>query len=192
MTRRIFSHHRGPRTYQNVNQLIRAHFGLTQPDLARLLNITRAVVAMDERNERDMPPAAWLRLNHLAQALPVPYGPAPVPPEVPARPSDAKREELELRLEGIGIEAHPLRLKLTRCQTRLSQARLRLQALPALQLAFFDERGQRWLANFEAEAHEMLEDEANKQLRLELRLKVLAFEAAEIDKLLADPADPRA
>ncbi|TGE23643.1 hypothetical protein E5K00_00045 [Hymenobacter aquaticus] len=185
MSKRNFSRHRGPRSYQNIQQLVRAHFGLSQPDVARLLHLTRAAVAMDERGERDMPTAAWLRFHHLTQALPTPDGPAPVPVAAPGCLSEDAQARLRLRLQGIQVEEYPLREKLARCQTRLAQARLRLQALPALHLAFPDERGQRWLANFEAEAHEILEIDAGQPALLELRLRVLAFEAAEITRLLA-------
>ncbi|MCB2377573.1 hypothetical protein LGH70_08265 [Hymenobacter sp. BT635] len=182
---RSFSHRRGPRRYHNIQQLVRAHFGLSQPDVARLLHLTRATVAMDEARQRNMPTAAWLRFHHLVQALPVPDGPAPVPTAAPMPLSDDERAALQLRLQGIRGQEYPLQQKLTRCQTRLAQARLRLQALPTLHLAYPDERGQRWLANFETEARENLESEAGKPALLELRLRVLAYEAAEITRLLA-------
>ncbi|PJJ61293.1 helix-turn-helix domain-containing protein [Hymenobacter chitinivorans] len=187
---RKFSRHRGPRAYQNIQQLVRAHFGLSQPDVARLLHLTRATVAMDERGERSMPTAAWFRFHHLTQVLPVPDGPAPVPAPAPLRLSEQEQDTLRLRLKDIEREEYPLRQKLTRCQTQLAQARLRLQALPALHLAYPDERGQQWLADFAAEAHEVLDRNSGTPAILALRLRVLAFEAAEIVPLLAEAAPP--
>lgn len=183
---RSFSRNRGPKSYYNIQQLVRAHFGLSQPDVARLLHLTRATVAMDEAGQRNMPTAAWFRFHHLTQALPVPDGPAPVPEAGPLRLAQEDQASLQLRLQGIEVQKYPVQQQLTRCQTRLAQARLRLQALPALQAAYPDERGQRWLANFEAEAHEMLESEAVAAALLALRLRVLAFEQEEIARLLGD------
>ena len=191
-----FSHFQGPQLADNTSQLIRGHFGLTQPELAGLLGVSRSTVAMSEQGEtgaRSLPTAAWQRLMALALAMPVPDGLALVP-AVPAIVAllPYQREELELRLRRLQVDEYPLQKQLAQAQTHLAQARLRLQALPALRTAFpvDDERAQRWLTRFGEDAETTLRDEGATPAQLQLRLDVLAFERAGITRLLAEATIP--
>ncbi|MFD2785648.1 antitoxin Xre-like helix-turn-helix domain-containing protein [Hymenobacter rubripertinctus] len=191
---RKFSRHRAPSPHLSLLQAIQAHLGLTQAQVADLLDVSRATLSQDGRLTdtgmvRRVPSAAMLRLLALQQLLPAPHGPAPLPPPRPPAPLLAEeRETLELRRQKIDLEKYPLEKALARCQTRLAQAQLRQQALPALQAALGPDDEQLGLlldmlirrADFTLDA-----DDSTRQL-LELRLRVLAFEAAEIARLLAD------
>ncbi|GAA3933520.1 hypothetical protein [Hymenobacter algoricola] len=188
MTKRNFSHSRGPSPVQGRLQLVQAHFGLSQQRVADLLNVTRSTLAMDERGQRLMPMAAYERLDALRQQLPAPYGPEPEAPEPGLSLTEAEQQELRRRRRKITLEEYPLQLALERSQTQLRQARLRLHVLPGLRAAFSDEWGQLWLNTFEAEARVVLEYDAGTPALLQLRLRVLAFEAAEITKLLGNAA----
>ncbi|GAA4364573.1 hypothetical protein GCM10023185_34200 [Hymenobacter saemangeumensis] len=184
---RIFSNHRGPSPSHNATQLVRAHLGLTQQDLARLMQVSRTAVAMDERGERYLPWPKSKLLHDLCTVLPTPHGSAPVP-AVPAPVlSAADRKELDWRRRTIALEVFPLEQKLARVEVRLAQARLWQQALPALRAAFpaEDARAQRWLDYFEAEAAATLSTDSGQPALLKLRLATVAFELAEIDWLLA-------
>lgn len=195
---RYFSNRRPPLEHAQHNTLesVQLGFGLVQQDVARLLGVSRATLAMDGRptahyassGTRDMPFAAWERLLKLGLALPAPLGSAPAAPEPnPAPPlPDAARRDLDLRLRGLELKQYPMRQQLQRVQLRLAQARRRLHALPVLQAAFPDERGQRWLEWFAEEARYWLRTEGHQPRLLELKLRVLEFEAAEIRKLLSE------
>ena len=185
---RKFSSGRGPRPFLNATQLVRAHLGLTQQDLADLLRVSRGAVAMDERGERFLPGASAERLRQLGQVLPVPDGPAPVP-AVPAPVLSADdRETLDLRRQGLALEAYPLKKQLARVEVRLAQARLWQQALPALRVAFpaEDAFAHQWLDYFAGKAAATLRDDSGTPALLGLRLATLAFEMAEIDRLLGE------
>lgn len=190
MKRPTFSRHHEPTPYLNRAELLRANFGLTQQEIADLLGVSRASVAMDERCERWLSGVAGLRQAQLMEAtaphliagpLPAPAGPAPA---LSAR----ERETLRLRLMGIEVVAYPLRQQLARCQTRRAQAALRQQVLPALRAAFpaDDARAQRWLDYFGDMAQLMLDEVGATPELLTLQLAVLAFEASETTRLLGD------
>lgn len=192
MSRRKFSRHREPTPYLNGAALLRANFGLTQQEMANLLGVSRASVAMDERGERLISGAAGLRLRQLEQAV-APHliaGPLPVPAGPPPALSAYECETLRLRLMGIELAAYPLRKQLARCQTRRAQAALRLRVLPVLRAAFpsDDARAQRWLEYFGDMAQLMLDEVGATPELLTLQLAVLAFEATETKRLLGDAA----
>jgi len=133
-----------------------------------------------------MPSAAILRLVSLLPVLPPPHGSATEPPAEPAPElADYERKKLKWRLTEITIAEYPLQEKLERCQNRLAQARRCLHALPTLRAALPDEWAQRRLALLEAEAESVLRNDARTPALLTLQLNVLAFEAAEIKRLLS-------
>ena len=191
---RRFSHQRPVSPYLNLLEAVQAGFGLTQQQLARLLGVSRTTLTMEGRaatapgSARQLPSAAVVRLVALQQQLPAPYGPAPVPLAAPGGVlAPDERETLQLRLQKIGLEKYPIEKALARCQARLAQARLRQQALPNLQAALEpdDERGRQQLDYLAQGAALTLRHDAGTPALLELRLRVLAFEAAEIERLLA-------
>ena len=189
---RNFSAHRGPNASHNGLQLLRAHLGLTQADLAQWLGTSRAAVAMDERAERYLPWKASSQLTPLFAVLPLPDGPAPVP-TVPAPVLSADdRQKLGRRQREIALEAYPIEEQLARCEVRLAQARLWQQALPMLRAArpATDKLAQLWLDYFEQKAAATLLDDSGTPALLRLRLATLAFEKSEIDRLLAESAPP--
>ncbi|RZK43849.1 MAG: helix-turn-helix domain-containing protein [Hymenobacter sp.] len=178
---RHFSHQRGPLASHTTEQAVRAQLGLTQQDLARLLGVSRTALAMAEQGSRDLPSAATVRLLGLWQALAT--MPAPVAAAVL---SAGQREDLSIRLQGIQLEEYPLRQQLRRVQIRLTQARVRQQAESVLRAALpaTEALAHRKLGRLAEAADACLRDESATPALLELRLRVLAFERAEIEKLL--------
>ena len=191
---RKFSRQRSPSPYLSLSEAVQASFGLTQEQLAYLLGVSRATLSLDGRptttpgGMRRLPLQALQRLTVLQQQLPAPYGPAPTPAATAGGALlPDEQETLELRLQKIELERYPLEQQLARCQTRLAQARLRQQALPTLRATFApdDARAQQALDHLSQNADLTLRHDGGTPALLELRLRVLAFEAAEIERLLA-------
>lgn len=190
---RKFSRNRPPAPHHSLLKAIQAHFGLTQERIADVLGVSRATLTQYgtvsvEGTLRSLPTDALLRLVALQQLLPAPHGPAPTPPIPPTAPLPASdRETLDLRRRELQLQQYQVEQKLARCEVHLAQGRLRQQALPALRTVLdpADTLTESWLALFEREAHRMQEEESTAQL-LKLRLRVLAFEAAEIEQLLGE------
>jgi transcriptional regulator with XRE-family HTH domain len=183
MATQHFSLQRGPTASHGLAQTVRAHLGLTQQDLAVLLGVSRATLAMAELGRRSLPPAANLLLAQLGEAV------TTVPEAATATPtplSPAQRDTLTVRRQGIGLEEHSLHQQLKRAQTRLLQARQRQQAESVLRAALpaTNAAAHRKLSHLAEESEQYLRDEGATPALLELRLRVLAFERAEIDKLL--------
>jgi transcriptional regulator with XRE-family HTH domain len=182
MATQHFSHQRGPAASHGIEQTVRAHLGLTQLELAMLLNVSRGTLAMAELGHRDLPPAATAVLAQLLPALlatPPPASAAPLTPE--------QRDALDLRRQGIGLEEYPLRQQLARVQTRLLQARRRQLAEHVLRAALppTDTLAHRKLSRLAEAAEACLHTESAAPALLELRLRVLAFERAEVERILA-------
>ena len=188
MSKQNFSSKRGPASYHATEQAVRASLGLTQQELAWLLGVSRSALSMAERGRRTLPLPALQRLLQLWQAItqPAPVAPGSVQP-APVLTAD-QRDLLDLRCLGINLEEYPLRQQVKRAQVRLEQARQRQQAALVLHALTptGDELAQRWLTRFEAEALTNLHDDAATVALLELRLRVLAFEQAEIEQLLSN------
>jgi len=183
MATQHFSHQRGPAASHGLEQSVRAQLRLTQLDLAMLLSVSRAALAMAESGRRSLPPAAHLLLDQLWQTMAA----APVETAAASTPlSPEQRDTLSLRRQGIGLEENPLRQQLKRVQTRLLQARQRQQAEPVLRatLPATNTVAHRKLSRLAEEAEQYLRDEGATPALLELRLRVLAFERAEIERLL--------
>jgi transcriptional regulator with XRE-family HTH domain len=189
---RNFSSHRGPTPFLNNIQQLRAHLGLSQQDLADLIRVSRTAVAMDERYKRSLPWPKSKMLLELCQVLPVPDGSAPLPAVPAPLLSAADREELDWRRRDIAREIYPTKQRLARVEVRLAQARLWQQALPALRAAFpaSDTFAHQWLDHFVGKAAVTLNADSGQPTLLKLRLAAIAFEMAEIDRLLA--AEPAA
>ncbi|RYY19410.1 MAG: helix-turn-helix domain-containing protein [Cytophagaceae bacterium] len=179
---RHFSRQRGPLASHGTAQAVRAQLGFTQQDLARLLGVSRTALAMAEQGSRALPAAAAARLLTLGQAL------AAMPTPVPVAVLSARqREALAMRLQAIQLEEYPVRQQLRQVQIRLAQARVRQQAEPALRaiLPATEALAHRKLGRLAEESDAYLRDEGATPALLELRLRVLAFERAELEKLLA-------
>ncbi|MCC3156996.1 hypothetical protein LJ737_07090 [Hymenobacter sp. 15J16-1T3B] len=69
-----------PRT-DSLTVLVRAHFALTQSELARFVGVGRTLLAHAEAGRRNLPEAAFRRLLVLARQLPPPEGEGPSAPE---------------------------------------------------------------------------------------------------------------
>jgi transcriptional regulator with XRE-family HTH domain len=183
MATQHFSHQRGPAASHSTEQAVRAHLGLTQLELATLLSVSRATLAMAELGRRDLPPAATVLL---AQLLPALIATPTQAAGAPAPLSPNQREGLGLRRQGIGLEEDSLREQLKRVQTRLLQARQRQQAEAVLRAALpaTEALAHRKLSRLAEEAETYLRAEGATPALLELRLRVLAFERAELERLL--------
>jgi transcriptional regulator with XRE-family HTH domain len=187
---RRFSHQTGPRAYQTAGQQLRAHYGLTQEWLAHYLQVPRSTLSMDELDRAHLPMASTLRLVPLLLGVPAPEGPAPEPAAIPTAAGQAatrvllveRQRECEYQSLRLGQQQEQLRV-------RLRQVRLRLQTLPALLASLApepaDERQRRVLGYWAADAPTQLRDDEAALAVLDLRQRVLAFELAELEKILA-------
>ena len=189
--------HNRTRTYaygspDSVGHFIRTELGLTQDDLARLLGVSRVALAKDEGNRRLLPLDVTRQLLDLSRLLHT-LAPEPPPPLPP--PDAAQREALEMRLQALRIAEHPVRQNLEKQRRRLAQLRRRQQAGSAIAalLPAGAARQQGALDILLDEAEGYLALDATALLLPELRLRVLAFERAEIEKLLSPvPPEPTA
>ncbi len=189
LKRRTFSHQQGPRPVQNAAQRVRAELGLTQNDLAHLLEVSRSAVAMDERGERSLP---WPNAA-LYYALQVALNVPPPPPDAlpPPALSAANRADLDFYRQGLALQVHPLAQKLRCALVPLAQARRWQQVLPALRAAFAaanaGAEAHAWLDTFERRAARTERTAGGPLAQLQTRLAAVAFELAELDRLLAAP-----
>ena len=193
-----FSNQRGPAAHLSPLKQVQAHFGFTQQEIADVLGVSRAALTMAASHRRSLPADAGLRLLRLQQALPVAAPDVPSSPDAsfatapptaaPPALSPDDWQDLDLRRRGLALQAHLLNEPLARHRTRLAQARLRLHVLPGLQAAFpaTDELAQAMFKLWHRQANATLRNEAGPLARLALRQAVLLFEAAEIEKLLAE------
>jgi DNA-binding XRE family transcriptional regulator len=107
----------------SLSALVRAHFGLTQADLARFIGVSRQMVTSVEAGSKDFAEATNHRLWVLARYLPPPAGLGPPAPEfVPTEPDPAE-----------ALDPGPIEDRLQRCRFYLAKARheLSLQQKPA-------------------------------------------------------------
>ena len=93
--------------------IVRAHFGLTQTELARYLGVSAGLVAHLEVNRRRATPAMNKRLLRLAQLLPPPEGTGPPAPAFAAPPEAPEATSMSITLPDFGpLVAGPLRKRL--------------------------------------------------------------------------------
>jgi transcriptional regulator with XRE-family HTH domain len=190
-----FSHQTGPRLYQSAGQLLRAYYGLTQQWLADYLGVPRSTVSMDELGRANLPTGSFMRLLPLIQGMPAPDGNAPEPSAEPTAAGLAAAQPLLAHREREARhEARQLGRPQEKLVVRLRQVRLRLQTLPAalgaLAPAPADERPRRVLGYWDEDAPDQLRDDEAALTVLNLRQRVLAFELAELAKLLPPPEAP--
>lgn len=115
-----------PTTAGSLLAEIRAHFGLSQPEMAYLLGVQRTLVAQAESGVRLLVAHARLRLRALQAASQAP--PTPLPPP--------EGEPLRLRLLQCQAQAARLQFRLTHeLPARAAAARARLSAAGALPAA---------------------------------------------------------
>ncbi len=130
----------------SLEALVRAHFGLSQYELARYLNLTRGFVAHVEAGRKTTPPAALARLTRLALLLPPPegFGPPDLPtlatptnpaalPEGPATP--LATAPLHARQRDCRLQAFALGQQLARLQARAAAQARRRRGLAQLRQA---------------------------------------------------------
>ncbi|SHK09131.1 helix-turn-helix domain-containing protein [Hymenobacter psychrotolerans] len=162
---------------------VRAHFGLSQEELARYLGVTRGLVAHLEAGRRPPTAAVSRRLGYLAALLPPPTGhgpaaprfgvPEPLPPlALPALPD-----------LGGAPDAAPLRRRLL--QVRAQAARLRLALHQAGKGSALQQRREWGLALLRAALPPAEATAAAEQAHLGRWLAVLA---ADIGGSAATPA----
>lgn len=190
MKRRKFSHQLPLRPQHTPAQALRARLGLTQDDLADLLEVSRAAISMEEHGSRSLPWPQIGLLNALYQVvLPLPADPAPVPP-APLTADD--RAELDYRRLGLRVAAGPLEKKLAREHLRLAQARCWQLVLPQLRAAFPPENpwAHTWLDERTRRAAVALRSAGGPAALLQVRLAAIAFEIAEITRLLGEVDAP--
>ncbi len=191
MKRPKFSHQRPLRPLHNATQAVRARLGLTQDDLAALMQVSRAAVSMDEHGSRDLPWPQVQLLQALYQVV-LPLATEAHAPLPPLTLTAADRDDLDFRRLGLRVAAAPLQLKLERSQLQLAQAQCWQRVLPQLRATFPPENAwaHGWLDRFERRAGGLLRTEAGGPALLQVRLAAIAFEIAEITRLLGDaPAE---
>lgn len=164
MPRRIYS--------DTLAAAVRKHFGLTQAELARLLDVTPAYVAHLEAGRRRATRATNVRLDYLALLLPPPTGTGPEPPTfvAPAWPTEVP--VLPNTLPAVGpLDAGELRQRLL--QVRAQAARLRLLLHQAGKTSVWQQRREWALAVLQA-ALPTAASEAAEQEQLAYWLGILA------------------
>ena len=183
----------------SLSAAVRAHFGLTQPELGRYLGVRREQVAFVEGGQRTFSVAAEQRLRPLALLLPgVLLNEPPAPPlPAPAEPADAPdAAALRKRLRRCRHEAAQLRYEqenqatraLAQAQRQRGLAQLRAALLPAPGASTAPdaetERRRRWLDALPAEARPA-PGSATARALATARLRGLLAEAGALELLLA-------
>lgn len=174
---------------------VRAHFGLTQQELADWLGVTVGFVSHLEAGRSACPTPAYNRLLPLALCLPPDPAPgaarpAPVPPPAPPVQPISERGEFEARLDY--CRHHAARLcramrpfeRQARAQARWQAALPTLLAAPPDSVAAspLDAPDRQWLL---ARAAPLSNDTVAEWHRLRLRAEALEYEAAALAALLA-------
>ena len=181
-----FSRHRADQPNLGYGQRVRAGLGLTQAQLALLLGVSREVLAADEAGRRYlMGPAGRLlsELGGIVRELPAEEASTPAPaPELP----EAESKPLRLRLMGIKLRNTACGSSWPAAKRIWPRRRRRQQALPALQKALPADNAYAaiGLVQLTEEAALTLRYEGPREQLLLLRLRVLAFEASETEKLV--------
>ncbi len=181
---------------------MRAHFGLTQHELARYLGVSAGFVGHLEAGRKRPPLAAVQRLTRLALLLPPPegYGPpaAPAPaatPDNPAALPDGPATPLAPgllhgRRRACLLQAAALGQQLRRLQARAAALACRRRGLARLQTAFgpaADAADARWLAGLAEDVAAADRDPAaaaSAQVLLAVRIAALTAEAEALGRWL--------
>jgi transcriptional regulator with XRE-family HTH domain len=140
-----------PLPSDSLEAAIRAHFGLTQQELARYLGISRALLTHFEMGRRQSTLTVSKRLHWLADLLPPPDSNGPVPPNFTPPPLPTVNAELLLtalpslgplpsatlrkRQRQVTFQAVDLRYKLQKAGKRAAHQQRRQWALAVLQAA---------------------------------------------------------
>ncbi|RSK39472.1 hypothetical protein [Hymenobacter perfusus] len=106
----------------SLSAAVRAHFGLTQPELGKFIGVSGTVIGHVEAGRRVLPAEAQRRLRPLALLLPPPEG---LGPPLPAPPAGASAPEPAA--PAVPLEAEPLRKRLRRVCYLLDKARFALE-----------------------------------------------------------------
>ena len=177
-------------TAPNLLQAVRIHFGLSFGLLATFLGVSESLLGLAATGRRDLPTAAYLRLQPLAAALPAPWTNIPAEPPAPPLPAPALAGPLPHPLAPAGLRARRaaclhlargLAARLVPLAGRQAQARRLLAVLPALATAQSLVEEARWLPQFEALAHERLGPGPSTELALgQARRAALLAEAAQL------------
>lgn len=199
-----------PLPSDSLEAAIRAHFGLTQQELARHLGISRTLLTHLETGRRQATLAVSQRLHWLADLLPAPEGHGPVAPDfalppLPATNADALLAALpdfgllptailRKRQRQAGAQAAAIRWTLQHQgkQTRLQQRRqwglsvLQQATHPVLRTANDQRRFEHWLYSLAADvtAAAPTPAVAAERALAVLRLLVLDAEVAGLARLL--------
>lgn len=191
-------------TGTNIFQAVRTHFGVGFGPLAGWLGVSEATLAQAAIGRRDLPTAAYLRLQPLADALPPPWNLAN-----PADPDPAPDAAPDWAAVLAGPLPHPpdpaaLRPRLAACRhlllggaralapllRRQAQARRLRAVLPALAAAYppaTDALAARWLPLLAAQAAEQLGPAPSAAPALALaRHRALQLEAAQLAAWLGE------
>lgn len=178
---------------------VRAHFGLSQQQLARYLGVSTGFVTHLEAGRKPLPLALLARLTRLALLLPPPEGHGPpLPPPASATPTNPAAlptgpatplaaAPLHKRVRACRLRAAVLGQQLARLHARAAAHFRRAQGLAQLQAALGPDAAEaRWL-------RELAEDvaaaapgpaAASAQVLLAVRVAALTAEADTLESLL--------
>ena len=181
----------------SLSAAVRAHFGLTQPELGDYLGVRREQVAFVEGGQRTFSAVAERRLRPLALLLPgvlladnpaPPMAAATAPAEAPDTPALRKRlrrcrhEAAQLRYE---LENHAARAEVQAQRQRgLAQLRAALLPTPDAPADAETERRHRWLDSLPAAVLPAPMSATTRALGA-ARLRGLLAEAEALEQLLA-------
>ena len=181
----------------SLSAAVRAHFGLTQPELGRYLGVRREQVAFVEGGLRTFSAVAERRLRPLVLLLPGVLladhvAPPPVAPDAPAEAPDApalrkrlrrcRHEAAQLRYE---LENHAARAEVQAQRQRgLAQLRAALLPTPDAPADAETERRHRWLDSLPAAVLPAPMSATTRALSA-AHLRGLLAEAEALEQLLA-------
>jgi len=180
---------------------VRAHFGLSQQELASYLGVSAGLVAHLEAGRRRPAPATVARLTALALLLPPPEGhgppappaptatptnPAALPegPATPLAPGPLRQRQRACRLLAatLGARLHALQ----KGAATLARRRRGLAQLQAALLPTADAATAGWLAGLAQAVAAPSPAAATAQVLLAVRIEALTAEAAALGRLLGE------
>ena len=160
--------------------------GLSQEDLATLLNISRSTVAMVCKGERSLPTQALLRLlqiEHTMEALEEPDGPN-------FRGMDKWKEKINFEIGELRYRAKVLQRFLTKYEARQAQWKQREKMFRVLeqqhQTTPPDEGEAKWLECMKPLQYRYPGKDDEKYVRATIQVPLLLQEAAALEAVIGE------
>jgi transcriptional regulator with XRE-family HTH domain len=177
--------------------------GLSQKELAAMLNTSRSTIAMHETTGRGLPDDATLYISCILMEMNKPENQAAIPaPALSEAAADKWKKELEWMAKEKRYLAEELRRKLEAYQQKETQRRNRLLLLPCVEKAQaflrqqsngtpwqpITQRHVQWLEMVKTfPSYNRFDESAHLQhLRDQLRYKLLVKELEEVERMISE------